>query len=391
VDPFKAAEPSKPRGSTSSKRPPRLSDEIHASAKNSEADVAEDDAGLVGQAQSAIAEAVSDTAALEEDDFNALIDPSLRPAIQQLQAATHAMTQSAHEMKEAAGPDPEIDNPRTEDPAETETPVQAKLTIHIDPQLSNSSSTGIKAESHPHHHHHYPAALATSSSQISANSLVSPPDSHHNDDFSPSDHNPDPDLKHNSVGTNAEGGSGGGSSSDSTTSSLFNNNALQTPKSAASRHSSRQPKPVERYVPDAGVRSGNGREGNKKEGDEIKQLSSTASGQMIKEEARRASSSGDSVATSSNLNTEGGGSKARGRMSSHTSPCAPPSASARAEQNVTSPQSPSQARVKHGLPGDATATESETQLKAEEESLKLIRALQEEEFGLRRRRGSMRA
>jgi F-box and leucine-rich repeat protein 10/11 len=387
VDPFKAAEPSKPRGSTSSKRQPRLSDEIHASAKNSEAEVAEDDTGLVGQAHSALAEAVSDTAALEEDDFNALIDPSLRPAIQQLQAATHAMTQSAHEMKEAAVPDPEIDNPRIEDPAET--PVQAKLTIHIDPQLSNSSSTGIRAESHPHHHHH-PAALATSSSQISANSLVSPPDSHHNEDFSPSDHNPDPDLKHDSVGTNAEGGSGGGSSSDSTTSSLSNNNALQTPKSTASRHSSRQPKPVERYVPDAGVRSGNGREGTK-EGDESKQPSSTASGQMIKEEARRASSSGDSVATSSNVNTEGGGGKARRRMSSHTSPCAPPSASARAGQNVTSSQSPSQARVKHGPPGDATATESEAQLKADEESLKLIRVLQEEEFGLRRRRGSMRA
>lgn len=390
VDPFKAAEPSKPRGSSSNKRPARLSDEMSASAKKSKVDDTEDDTVLVGQAQSALAEA-SNEQAVQEDDSNALIDPSLRPAIQQLQAATDVMTQSAHDMSEAAGPGPQADIASIGSPLEA--PTQAKLTIHIDPQLQPSNS--IKTEPNP-------AALATSSSQISANSLVSPPDSLHNDhddDFPPTDKNPDINK---SVEMNGEGGS-----NDSTS------NPLQTPKSAASRHSSRQPKPVDRYVPDAAENI-------------AKQTATTSNIPAIKKEPRRASSSGASVATTSNSNSNAGegGHKSR-RASSHaasTSTAASTTSTSggflagqqqqqqqqanTATATSSSPSSLSSASTGaaqgHSI-GEAAGGlgpeqegqgqgqgQLEMEADADEESLRLIRALQEEEFGLRRRR-SMRA
>ena len=389
VDPYKAAEPSKPRGSTSNKRPARLSDEPHASAGKSNADDAENDTVLVGQAQSALAESYNEVA-VEDDDFNALIDPSLRPAIQQLQAATNVMTQSAHEMNEAAAPDSNADNPTIDN--HTEAPSQAKLAIHIGPQPQ--PCTSIRTAPHP-------AAVATSSSQISANSLVSPPDSlrndHDEDDtFSPTSNHPD---FNKSVEVNGEGST----SNDSTS------NPLQTPKSAASRHSSRQPKPVDRYVPDAAAGGNLEREHGAKQTQA--QTPSTV-GVAIKKEPCRASSSGASLATTSKSNSntgEGRRSKSR-RASSHTtSATTPTSASASAsssasldflagvEQHQHQEHDPSGATATSALSMPMASAEGSLGLagldqegEADEESLRLIRALQEEEFGLRRRRG-MRA
>jgi F-box and leucine-rich repeat protein 10/11 len=385
VDPFKAAEPSRPRGSTSTKRPARLSDDFHTSTKKSKADDPGDDTILVGQAQFALAAALNEQA-IEDDEFNSLIDPSLRPAIQQMQGAANVMPQSASEMNEAAGLDPKAEKASVNNPAEATT--QAKVTIYIDPQLQKSTS--IKTESHP-------IALATSSSQISANSLVSPPDSLRNgdDDFSSVDNNIE---RNKSVEMNGEG-----SSNESTA------NPLQTPKSAASRHSSRQPKPVDRYIPDT--------DGNQKSENSGKQSSvGTSNPPFVKKEPRRASSSGASIATTSNSNSNshtGEGQKSR-CASSHTTstststsagfvsttppPPPPPPQQQQQQAGPLSSSSSSPPALKTSTPsarhsfGAATGhlrAEAQIEPDTDEESLKLIRALQEEEFGLRRR--SMRA
>lgn len=396
VDPFKAAEPSKPRGSSSSKRP-RLSDEFNLAVKKSKVDYADTDTILVDQVQSALAEAMNETAV--EDDFNSLIDPSLRPAIQQLQAATDAITQSANEMNEAAGPDPTPDHAMTDNPAES--PAQANLTIQIDSQ-PHISPTSVKTEPHP-------ATLTASSSEISAHSLVSPPDSHRNDDedFPLADNNPDTNK---SVEPNVEGSIT--SSNDSTI------NPLQTPISAASRHSSRQPKPVDRYVPDAvpTLSAENG----------VKQQSSksftTAANLGVKKENRRASSSGASVGTTGSLgnlhlNSNSQSSSTGAGTSSKASRASTSATSSTSlQQETTSPSSSSRPAVNagdsvsgknpiindiNGTTMDSISPSSHAQVQgqgqiavqdvdADEESLRLIRALQEEEFGLRRRR-SMKA
>ncbi|ERF72837.1 hypothetical protein EPUS_04272 [Endocarpon pusillum Z07020] len=411
VDPYKAAEPSRPRGSTSTKRPARLSDEM-SSAKKPKVDKTEDDTILIGQAQSALAEAFHEQA-VEDDDFNALIDPSLQPAIQQLQAAASVMTQSAQEMNEAAGPD---QKPETSsiDALSVEAPLQqAKLTIHIDPQLQ-APSTSIKTEAHP------VAGLATSSSQISANSLVSPPDSLHNDGedvFSPhiTNHN-NPHVNKSVEGINHhEDEEEGGSSNDSTTST---SNPLQTPKSAGSRYSSRQPKPVDRYVPDPLTVS-------QHPGTGIKHTPNATVAN--KKEGRRASSSGASLVTTSNSKSNSNFNLSRGhgssgkprRASSHATSSSTTSAAAstttvslpfvaaaqqREQKEVISsstlPKTDEATTATHGnglgaVLGTASSQQAgqvgiSPEIEADEESLRLIRALQEEEFGLRRRR-SMRA
>lgn len=442
VDPFKAAEPSKPRGSTSAKRPARLSDDYHASAKKPRVDEGENDTILVDQAQSALAEAY-DEQVIEEDDFDSLIDPSLRlqPAIQQLQAAADAMIQSAHEMHEAAGPDSVPD--KVVNGSSAEEPTQARLTISIDPQLQ--APTTIKIEPHP-------VALAPSSAQISATSLVSPPDSLRNDDeidnensnekFSPTFNNADMNMS-KSVDVNGEAGT---SSSNESTS-----NPLRTPKSAASRHSSRHSKPVDRYVPD----------NNNLENSGKKTTSSSITPKLvIKKEPRRASSSGASIAATTNPTSDGdAGEEPKSRRASSHATTASPSVSAAAilqqqhePQRVTSlpglsntnPKtaaiSPSSSCYSSSLPshnldttpnhgyhvptkattdgrgsrsGGGPAEIQQTQqqlqlqqhtrgqevplplpleLEADAESLRLIRALHEEEFGLRSRgRSGMRA
>jgi hypothetical protein len=343
---------------------------------------------LVGQAQSALAEAFNESA-VEEDDFNLLIDPSLRPAIQQLQAAADAMTQSAHEMHEAAGPDLQTDNSATDNPAEI--PTQAKLTIHVDPQPQ--PPTPIKTEPHP-------IPLATSSSQISANSLVSPPDSLRNDHddhdtfFATSTSIPSGiDMNKSVEMTNGEANSSTSSSNDSSS------NPLQTPKSAASRHSSRQPKPVDRYIPDAVENN-------------VKHIPVSAEHKAIKKEARRASSSGASITTTSNSNGGAEGRKSR-RASSHTTSSSTAASTSAPSTGFLAGVVQQRRQQRAGLSslpvveaaggggggnpdfvGGAQGMEQqggrmqiEDEAEADEESLRLIRAIQEEEFGLRRRRG----
>ena len=381
-------------------------------------DDADDDTILIGQVQTALAETLDEEAVGEEDDFNALIDPSLRPAIQQLQAAANVMTKSAHEMNEAAGSEVRTDNESIDSTAEVLP--QAKLTLHIDPQLQLLHAVKTEAK---------PTAPATSSSQISANSLVSPPDSLHNDhddDLSPS--------QKNQIGVNKTiEMNGEGNRSDPAS------NPLQTPKSAASRHSSRQPKPVDRYIPDAPDST-------------IKQLTSPSNHpNTIKRESRRASSSGASIATtsisSSNSSNTGEPDTKPRRASSHTTssttitvisagiiPQQPQhslttTTTTTTTTSLSSPSSPSSFSSPPSLPslppnppphpvmGDATRglalaaipaksshhvhaevevevegdSKAEAEADPEEESLRLIRALQEDEFGLRRRRKSMRA
>jgi hypothetical protein len=374
-----------------------------------EVDDAEDDTILIGQAETALAEAL-DEEAVEEDDFNALIDPSLRPAIQQLQVAANVMTKSAHEMNEAAGSDAKTDNESIDSTAEA--PPQAKLTLHIDPQLQPLHA--IKTEPNP-------TAPTTTSSQISANSLVSPPDSLHNDHY---DDELSPSHK-NHLGVNKTiEMNGEGNRNDSTS------NPIQTPKSAASRHSSRQPKPVDRYIPD--VADGT-----------AKQQPATPSNHpnTIKRETRRASSSGASIATTSisssnsNSNSNSGEADTKPRRaSSHTtsttsttttittstvhlpqqpkhgptiiSPSSSSPSSSLPSLPVNHPQranmgDPARGPAPAAIPPKSAQTlvevegevvvEAEADPDPEEESLRLIRALQEDEFGLRRRRKSVRA
>lgn len=362
VDPFKAAEPSKPRGPTSTKRAARLSDEVHASVKKSRSHDADTDTILVGQAQSALAEVFNEPTIDEDDDFNALIDPSLRPAIQQLQAAADAVSECAEELHDAAAPDSQTDS-------DAERSTQTRPTLHVDAHLQPSPQ--IKVEP-------LPIALATSSSQISANSLVSPPDSLHNDGnnhSSPTIQPSKPDIYHP---TDVNGENGNNSGNDPTSSP---SDPLQTPKSAASRHSSRQPKKVERYVPDAGGgASGGGEHGAKQPRSTI-----ACDGKGVKKEPRRGSSSTGISARAESSKSRAGSRRA----STSTSVVAAPEALLSHPHNKQASSSPKSDGAGGGSGTGAgthsvSAVDSET---ADEESLRLIRLLQEDEFGLRRRAG----
>lgn len=408
VDPFKAAEPSKPRGSTSSKRPARLVDEAHPpppAAEKSKADEAGNDTILVDQAHTAVTETFNE-ATVEDDGFDALIDPSLRPAIRQLQAATEVMAQSAHEMNEAAGLDPNTDDLTADELVVA--PCQAKLTVQVD--IKPQKFPSLKTELHQ-------AVHTTSSSQISANTMASPPESLHNDSSSHQiDHHPDVER---SVEMNGEG-----ISNDSTS------NPLQTPKSAVSRHSSRQPKPVDRYVPEISGSWNTDKEIGTKGASSASGTSNNPAARG-KKERRRASSSGAATSTpDANGNTDGGGKAKSRRASSHitssnaaavpvsimtsSSPKSGflPRVSDGQQQQATfsfssSASSPltSSPTTSSSVLGIAAETGTMTQAKpqtdtnhcnspseqqgeaqADEESLKLIRTLHEEDFGLRKRR-----
>jgi F-box and leucine-rich repeat protein 10/11 len=350
---------------------------------------ADQDTILVGQAQSALAEAF-DQPEVDDDDFNALIDPSLRPAIQQLQAATNAMTQSAHDMKTASASELDTNADQPSGPGQVLN--HPNLTIHMDPRLYDAPNP-IKQEPQP-------AALPTSSSQISATSLVSPPDSlHHDDDFSAT--TDQHDLAQQRKSQSIELRDHDANSSGDLAASL--SNPLQTPKSAASRHSSRQPKPVDRYVPDAGNDKANGESGGRQPDvqlDPSANASAQSTGTEIKKGNHRDSSSRTSPMSASmpRVNNTSGQVKATGG-STHSVATSPSTATARRGQATatvssslspplaTSPE-PQQQQPKAGSRGRHSFGELE--IEADEESLKLIRAIQEEEFGLRRRT-SMRA
>lgn len=360
VDPSKAAEPSKPRGSATGKRPARPSDE-HGSPgfKRPKLDngvtPSDPETMLVNQAQSALAAEWND----EQNgqvDFNSLIDPALMDtpsgppqpaqpilgdAIQQLRAATDAMTKSTKDMtaSRASGTEnspmppvaPETEVPFTQDDLSTD----YKL-----PELPQADSPSMTQ----------PAlvTMPSASSQTPAGSLASPPDSLlHDPGFSPTG------IASVELNKSVETNGGGSESSG---------NPLHTPNSA-SRHSSRQPIQIGRYVPDAVTGS------EKPTADDVKHEKPVSEDTKY---ARRASSSGASALTSldgksrrsSNVSIRSG------RMST-----APMSQTIKAESPATQSRRVSRARSSFGAP------------EMDEESLKLIRALQQEDLGLRRRGG----
>jgi hypothetical protein len=348
VDPAKAAEPSKPRGSAVAKRPLRLSDEQGPSVikrPKLENGVHSSDAEtiLVGQAQSALAAELQDDRN-EQADFESLIDPALmmdtpsappRPqpvlgdAIQQLRAATDAMTRSTQDItaSRTAGTEQRQAPPDAQDPDVTAT----QDNFDNGNGLSDMAQSEILSKPPPSL-----ANMPSAASQTPAGSLASPPDSLLQDaDFSPT-------AMANGELTKSIETNGGGSE--------FGGNPLHTPNSA-SRHSSRQPKQIDRYVPDA----------------------ASTSQMPASEDARydrRASSSGISALTSIDGNS---------RRSSNVSARAGETPATMLAQNIKAETPASQdRRVSRGRSsfGDPDM---------DEESLKLIRALQQEDLGLRRR------
>jgi F-box/leucine-rich repeat protein 10/11 len=255
--------------------------------------------------------------------------PFLGNAIQQLRAATDAMTRSTQDItaSRTAGKEPLQVPQNTQDPdamtiqsnfedgKELPDPAQAESPSKVQPSLVN---------------------VPSGAGQTPAGSLASPPDSLLQDaDFSPT-------VMANGELTKSIEADGGGSE--------FGGNPLRTP-SSASRHSSRQPKQIDRYVPDA----------------------SSASQRPASEDRRydrRASSSGLSALTSIDGNS---------RRSSDVSVPAGDTPATVVGQNIKAetPTSDNR-RVSRGRSslGDPNM---------DEESLKLIRTLQQEDLGLRRR------
>ncbi len=345
VDPSKAAEPSKPRGSAAAKRPPRPSDEHGtptAKRPKLESGVSDAETILVGQAQSALAADLND----EQNgqvDFDSLIDPALvdtpsapppppQPilgdAITQLRAATDAMTKSTKDM--AAARTSGSENMHTAMP-------QKKEAVSDHDEFSKDSKLLEQTQVDPSLMAQ--AALTTmpsASSQTPAGSLASPPDSLLQDPgYSPTAMGNVELAK--SIETNGEGSESSG-------------NPLHTPNSN-SRHSSRQPKQIDQCLSNAATRS-----------------------QMPAPEEtrynRRASSSGVSALTSIDE---------KSRRSSNVSiRSAQMQTTERTEiYKAESPASQGH-RVSRGRSsfGDPDM---------DEESLKLIKALQQEDLGLRRR------
>ena len=348
VDPAKAAEPSKPRGSAAAKRPLRPSDDQGQSpTKRPELEngvpSSETETILVGQAQSALAAELHDEQN-EQADFESLIDPALmmdtpsappRPqpflgdAIQQLRAATDAMTRSTQDIAASrnAGNEHRPISPDTRD-ADANI-MQANLDDGN--QLPAMPQAEIPFKPEPSL-----VKMPSAASQTPAGSLASPPDSLFQDaDFSPT-------AMTNGELTKSIETYGGGSD--------FGGNPLHTP-SSDSRHSSRQPKQIDRYVPNA----------------------ASTSQKPATEDAgysRRASSSGISALTSID---------GKSRRSSDVSVRAGETPATVIGQNIKAETPTSEnRRVSRGRSsfGDPDM---------DEESLKLIRALQQEDLGLRRR------
>ena len=348
VDPAKAAEPSKPRGSATAKRPLRLSDEhgqsILKKPKLEDGTPSSDvETILIGQAQSALAAEIQDEQN-EQAHFESLIDPALMmdtpsalpqpqpflgDAIQQLRAATDAMTRSTHDITASrnAGSEYQQIPPEAQNSDATATQGNAEDSNKLPdvPQTNNPSKPQPSLVNMP-----------SATSQTPAGSLASPPDSLLQDaDFSPA-------ATVNGELTKSIETNGGGSD--------FGANPLHTPNSA-SRHSSRQPKHTDHRVSDAA-------------------LSPEKPAPEDANYDRRASSSGLSALTSID---------GKSRRSSNVSIRAGETPATVVGHNIkTETPTSENRRVSRGRSsfGDPDM---------DEESLKLIRALQQEDLGLRRR------
>jgi hypothetical protein len=298
---------------------------------------------LVGQAQSALAAELQDERN-EQADFESLIDPALMmdtpsappgpqpflgDAIQQLRAATDAMTRSTHDITASrnAGNEHRQPSPNAQDADITVT--QGNFNDENQPPDMPQVETSSKSQ---------PSLvnMPSAASQTPAGSLASPPDSIAQEtDFSPTA------IPHGKLAKSIETNGGG---------SEFGGNLLHTP-SSASRHSSRQPKQIDLFVPDA------------------TSTTQKPSPQDARYD-RRASSSELSALTSID---------GKSRRSSNVSVDAGETPATVAGQNIKAETPTSQnRRVSRGR-------SSFGDLDMDEESLKLIRAIQQEDLGLRRR------
>lgn len=361
---MKAQEPSKPRAAGSAKRPARPSDETLRTPltkrprNGEEGDQDASDSILVGQAQSALAEFASQPSpplemqSLGKDtvhDLEGLIDPALTQSSSNARSsdltpsfgaglAGIAAAAVADGTQGAAPGDGEgeEDTYRPQSPsARAHGAIRPTVDVQASDPPANLSPVHWIEHSATNAIHTMPTSSATP-----AASLASPPNSLLNDaDFSPT-------AADGEVRNTIEGGE----TSDQS-------NPLHTPKST-SRHSSRQPKQVDRFVPDASVTS--------------KAPSSNA---------RRAST------VSVHLNN--GRSDSR-QASTQASPNMKPT-DGKAPSSITpSHTSPTLANGKSATPDSARLKRERSsfgEIDADPDTVKLIRELQEQEWGLRRRAG----
>ena len=254
--------------------------------------------------------------------------PILGDAITQLRAATDAMTKSTKDM--TASRTSGSNNTNISTPQKTEAAVDHS-------ELNDESKFPEHSQIDPSPMAQAPlTTMPSASSQTPAGSLASPPDSLlHDPGYSPTARG-NFELT-NSIETNGEG-------------SVSSGNPLHTPNSN-SRHSSRQPKPIDQYLPHAETTS---------------QMPAPDDTRFD----RRASSSGVSALTSidgksrrsSNVSIRGAQMQITERPETY-----------KAESPVSQSHRASKGRSSFGNPD------------MDEESLKLIKALQQEDLGLRRR------
>jgi F-box/leucine-rich repeat protein 10/11 len=212
VDPAKSAEPTRPRGSATSKRPARVSNDFETNSKRPKTSANNDLDGLIDPALT--------SSFLPQQQ--AQPEPSLQDASRLMQSAADAIRLSTSEMNNVYGG-------TFFHPGQKVAP-----SVNLDPRnqferIPSPNDLDVKAE-------HESPMLQHSSTQLSNGTLVSPPDSTGDGvDF---------------PGTANEGAQSATSPDGGDSTSLDHGGHIVTP-SSASRHSSRQPKSVVRYVPDS--------------------------------------------------------------------------------------------------------------------------------------------
>lgn len=212
VDPAKSAEPTRPRGSATLKRPAPVNNDFGTISKRPRTSANNDLEGLIDPALT-----------LSFLPQQAQPERSLQEASRLMQSAANAIRLSTSEMNNAYG----AQNSRS---AQVVVP-SAKSDVRTFERMPLPHEPDVKAERESPVLHH-------SSTQLSNGSLVSPPDSTGNGlEF--------PSMTNDSMQTTTSPNSGGVTSPDL-------GEHIITP-SSASRHSSRQPKNVDRYVPDSFV------------------------------------------------------------------------------------------------------------------------------------------
>ena len=211
MDPAKSAEPTRPRGSATSKRPARVSNDFETNSKRPKTSTNGDLDGLIDPALTA--------SFLPQQ---AQPERSLQEASRLMQSAADAIRLSTSEMNNVYG-------------GAFFHPGQTVLSsVDLDPRhqferIPSPTELDVKAE-------HESPVLQHSSTQLSNGTLVSPPDSTGDGvDF---------------PGTVDDSARSATSPEVGNSTSPNHVGHIVTP-SSASRHSSRQPKTVARYVPDS--------------------------------------------------------------------------------------------------------------------------------------------